>query len=75
MSLHLTMLGTFEVRRTSTAISDFRTQNARLLLAYLALECDRPHAREYLDVSATEITEDTEDVCIFLLSDLCGLCG
>jgi DNA-binding SARP family transcriptional activator len=48
MSLHLTMLGTFEVRRAGVAIHDFRTQNTRLLLAYLALEFDRPHEREHL---------------------------
>src|SRR5262245_19295164 len=48
MSLHLTMLGTFEVQRSGIAIHDFRTQTARLLLAYLALEADRPHEREHL---------------------------
>src|SRR4026207_1230521 len=48
MSLHLILLGSFEVRRAGVAIHDFRTQTARLLLAYLAIEADRPHEREHL---------------------------
>lgn len=48
MSLHLSMLGAFEVARAGNVVRDFRTQTARLLLAYLALESDRSHEREHL---------------------------
>jgi predicted ATPase len=48
MPLALSFLGTFDVRRDGAAITDFRAQNARALLAYLALESDRPHEREHL---------------------------
>src|SRR5262249_31639716 len=48
MPLQLAMLGTFEVRCDGATIHDFRSQNIRLLLAYLAIESDRPHEREHL---------------------------
>ncbi len=48
MSLSLSLFGAFELRRDGMLISDFRGQSVRALLAYLALEADRPHEREHL---------------------------
>jgi DNA-binding SARP family transcriptional activator/predicted ATPase len=48
MSLALALLGTFEVHRNDQPISEFRAQSVRALLAYLALEANRPHEREHL---------------------------
>ncbi len=45
LCLHL--LGTFRVRLDDQPVSGFRTQKARALLAYLAVEA-RPHARDHL---------------------------
>jgi DNA-binding SARP family transcriptional activator len=48
MRLSLFLLGTFDVRHDGRPVSNFRSQQARALLAYLAIEADRPHAREHL---------------------------
>jgi hypothetical protein len=48
MPLALALLGTFEVRRDGQPIHEFRAQSVRALLAYLALEANRPHEREHL---------------------------
>lgn len=48
MSLSLALLGTFDVRCDGQPVSDFRAQSVRALLAYLAIESDRPHEREHL---------------------------
>lgn len=46
--LVICLLGTFRVMRGSTLIDDFPTNKVRALLAYLAIESDRPHPRESL---------------------------
>jgi predicted ATPase/DNA-binding SARP family transcriptional activator len=46
--LSLALLGTFDVRYDGRQLSDFRSQSVRALLAYLALEANRPHEREHL---------------------------
>jgi DNA-binding SARP family transcriptional activator/predicted ATPase len=46
--ISLTFLGTFEVATATSAISGFRTDKVRALLAYLALEGARPQRREWL---------------------------
>jgi DNA-binding SARP family transcriptional activator len=48
MPLTIYLLGSFQIQRDDTPLTDFRAQSARALLAYLALEPDRPHEREYL---------------------------
>jgi predicted ATPase len=48
MPLALALLGTFEIRRDGLLIHEFRAQSVRALLAYLALEANRPHEREHL---------------------------
>jgi tetratricopeptide (TPR) repeat protein len=46
--LHLALLGTFHLTTTSGATIQLTTEKARGLLAYLAVEADRPHRREAL---------------------------
>lgn len=46
--LSLQFLGTFTVTRDGTPVTGFRTDKARALLAYLAIERDRPHTRSML---------------------------
>ena len=46
--LQITLLGAFRVTRGGTSISGFESDKARALLAYLAVEADRPHRREAL---------------------------
>ena len=46
--LKLHLLGPFHVVYKGETITDFRTDKARALLAYLALAADRPHRREAL---------------------------
>jgi len=48
MTLRISLLGTFDVRSGTTALTEFRAQSARTLLAYLALEHNRPHERTLL---------------------------
>src|SRR5262245_66451883 len=48
MGLTLAFLGTLACQRDGVLLNDFRAQNVRALLAYLALESDRPHEREHL---------------------------
>lgn len=48
MTLSLALLGTFDLRYDGQPISDFRAQSVRALLAYLAIEANRPHEREHL---------------------------
>jgi DNA-binding SARP family transcriptional activator len=47
-SLQLSLLGTFELRWDGRPITQFPTDKVRALLAYLALEADRPIRRETL---------------------------
>lgn len=42
------LLGTFEVRHEGTVVTQFRGDKVRALLAYLAVEADRPHPRSEL---------------------------
>ena len=46
--LTLTLLGSFHVVREGVAINHFRSDKVRALLAYLAVEAARPHARASL---------------------------
>jgi predicted ATPase/DNA-binding SARP family transcriptional activator/Tfp pilus assembly protein PilF len=48
MRLRLALLGSFQVLRDNMPITAFATDLARGLLAYLAVESDRPHRREAL---------------------------
>ena len=47
-TLSLRLLGTFQVERDGEPLTGFATDKARALLAYLAVERDRPHRRESL---------------------------
>jgi DNA-binding SARP family transcriptional activator/predicted ATPase len=47
-TLTLYLLGTFQVKLGSTTIHTFKSDKVRALLAYLAVEADRPHRREQL---------------------------
>ena len=46
--LHLQLLGGFDVRVDDAPITHFRSDKARALLVYLAVEADRPHQRASL---------------------------
>jgi predicted ATPase len=46
--LSLSLLGPFQVTLGGQPIADFHSDKVRALLAYLAVECDRPHRRESL---------------------------
>lgn len=46
--LALSLLGTFQARAGDRPITNFATDKARALLAYLAVEADRPHRRDTL---------------------------
>ena len=46
--LDLTLLGTFRVQFASQSLSEFYSNGVRALLAYLAVEGDRPHERKLL---------------------------
>ncbi|CAG0937564.1 Putative HTH-type transcriptional regulator [Thermoflexales bacterium] len=46
--LSILLLGSFQIARGQQPITDFVTDKTRALLAYLAVECDRPHRRESL---------------------------
>lgn len=43
--LHIALFQAFQVTLAGVPVSRFRSVNAQLLLAYLAVECDRPHLR------------------------------
>lgn len=44
----LNLLGTWQVQANGTSVTHFRGEKVRALLAYLAVESDRPHARARL---------------------------
>jgi predicted ATPase/DNA-binding SARP family transcriptional activator len=44
----ITLLGSFQVQRDGVAVTRFHGDKVRALLAYLAVESDRPHARAAL---------------------------
>jgi predicted ATPase/DNA-binding SARP family transcriptional activator len=46
--LALSLLGPFQVTLAGTPVTEFRSDKTRGLLAYLALEADRPHRRDAL---------------------------
>ena len=46
--LSISLLGTFQVLLYGQAVTGFESDKVRALLAYLALESDRPHRREAL---------------------------
>src|SRR5512143_4331656 len=46
--LELSFLGAFQVAQNGQPVPRFRVNAARALLAYLAVEADRPHRRETL---------------------------
>lgn len=46
--LSISLLGTFQVTRGNQPVVDFDSNKVRGLLAYLAVEADRPHTREAL---------------------------
>ncbi len=45
VSLSISVLGPFQATLAGVPVSDFKYNKARALLAYLALEADRPHSR------------------------------
>jgi predicted ATPase/DNA-binding SARP family transcriptional activator len=47
-TLQLTLFGGFSAHLNGNALTDFRSDKIRGLLAYLAVEADRPHRREVL---------------------------
>ncbi|MGB5060569.1 MAG: hypothetical protein WBO48_17855, partial [Candidatus Promineifilaceae bacterium] len=46
--LRITLFASFQVALNGRSITDFATDKARALLAYLAVERQRPHRRESL---------------------------
>jgi DNA-binding SARP family transcriptional activator/predicted ATPase len=46
--LSLSLLGPFQVTRDGQPVTGFKSNKVRALLAYLAVEADRPHRREVL---------------------------
>jgi DNA-binding SARP family transcriptional activator len=46
--LSISLLGAFQVCHDGQPVTEFDSNKARGLLAYLAVEADRPHAREAL---------------------------
>jgi DNA-binding SARP family transcriptional activator len=46
--LALSLLGSLQVRLDGQPVTDFKSDKVRALLAYLAVEADRPHRRELL---------------------------
>ena len=46
--LRIFLLGTFQITLESEPVTGFESDKARALLAYLAIEADRPHRREVL---------------------------
>lgn len=46
--LHIHLLGSFQVLQDGRSLTGFRTDKIRALLAYLAVESDRPHRRDTL---------------------------
>ena len=46
--LRIFLLGTFQITLESVPVIGFESDKARALLAYLAVEADRPHRREVL---------------------------
>src|SRR5690606_7463258 len=46
--LSLSLLGTFQASAGERPITNFATDKVRALLAYLAVEADRPHRRDTL---------------------------
>src|SRR5512137_1906758 len=46
--LSISLLGSFQVTLDDRPVTDFVTDKTRALLAYLAVENDRPHRRESL---------------------------
>ena len=44
----LSLFGGFHVTMNGRPVTNFRTDKVRALLAYLAIEADRPHRRETL---------------------------
>ena len=47
-NLRLNLLGYFQVELNGTPLNGFRTDKVRALLAYLAIESERPHSRTEL---------------------------
>jgi DNA-binding SARP family transcriptional activator len=50
MAVVLSLLGSFHATVDGHAVTEFRSDKARALLAYLAVEVDRPHRRDSLAV-------------------------
>ena len=48
LRLQIQLLGTFQVLQNGRSLTGFRTDKIRALLAYLAVESDRPHRRDTL---------------------------
>ena len=46
--LSLSLLGTFQITLDEVPVKDFKSNKVRALLAYLAVEADRPHLRDSL---------------------------
>ena len=47
-SFSLTLFGPFEARYKDKTLTNFATDKVRALLAYIAIEADKPHRRETL---------------------------
>ncbi|GJM39921.1 MAG: hypothetical protein DHS20C20_02030 [Ardenticatenaceae bacterium] len=56
--LNISLLGTFQVTLNQQPISHFRSANNQGLLAYLAMQCEKPLSRELL--AATFWPEELE---------------
>lgn len=57
-NLELYLLGPFQARLDGTTVGGFRSDKTRALLAYLAVESDKPHRRDWL---ASLLWGDYED--------------
>jgi DNA-binding SARP family transcriptional activator len=75
--LSLTLLGSFQVMLDGKSLVEFKSNKVRALLAYLAVESDRPHRREMLagllwpDWSNRDALSNLR----YALSDLRGVIG
>jgi DNA-binding SARP family transcriptional activator/predicted ATPase len=75
--LSLSCLGPFQVALDGQPVTDFKSNKVRALLAYLAVEVDRPHRREVLAGLLWPDWPDREALgnLRYALSDLRGVIG